>query len=162
MINVNAKARAKAPHGTSGSAHKQRGVGLIEVLIAVLIFSIGLLGLAQLQIRSLAQNNQAMSRSMATIFSYSIIDAIRVDKANVASYVGSVSGDDCGAGGGTFANDQLFRWCQSLEQGLAGSDIQGTIACNNRNVCTVTVSYVDEHPVAGSEELQEVITVVAI
>lgn len=141
----------------------QRGVGLIEVLVALLIFSIGLLGLAQLQIRSLAQNNQAMSRSMATIFSYSIVDAMRVDRTRIASYTGTVSGDSCdGMSDGTFAQDQLKRWCQSLEQSIAGSAIEGKISCPGGNVCTITVSYVDEHTLVGTNETQEVVTVVAI
>src|SRR5690625_4897984 len=56
----------------SAALHAQKGVGLIEVLVAVLVLSIGLLGLAQLQAKSLSTNGSAMTRSMATMFSYSI------------------------------------------------------------------------------------------
>ena len=60
----------------------QAGVGLIEVLVAVLVLSIGFLGIAALQAMSLSTNNSAMARSMATIASYSIMDAMRADIAN--------------------------------------------------------------------------------
>ena len=63
-----------------GRLHAQSGVGLIEVLVAVLVLSIGFLGIAALQAMSLSTNNSDMARSMATIASYSIMDAMRADQ----------------------------------------------------------------------------------
>ncbi|HER34421.1 MAG TPA: type IV pilus modification protein PilV, partial [Halothiobacillaceae bacterium] len=51
------------------SIHDKRGqvgVGLIEVLIAVLVLSIGFLGMAALQTKALSNNNSAMDRTQAT------------------------------------------------------------------------------------------------
>ena len=46
-----------------GSArHSQRGVGLIEVLIAVLVLSFGMLGMVGLQTWSLRNNQSALER----------------------------------------------------------------------------------------------------
>ena len=59
------------------SRRHQQGVGLIEVLIAVLVVSIGFLGVAALQVYTLSTNNSAMARSMTTVASYSILDAMR-------------------------------------------------------------------------------------
>ena len=67
-----------------GGRH-QAGVGLIEVLVAVLVLSIGFLGVAALQARSMSTNNSAMVRSMATIASYSILDAMRADLPNAVA-----------------------------------------------------------------------------
>ena len=66
----------------SGTVNRQSGVGLIEVLMAVLVLSIAFLGMAALQALSMSTNNSAMARSMATIDSYSIMDAMRADAAS--------------------------------------------------------------------------------
>lgn len=59
-----------------------RGYTLIEVLVALLIISLGLLGMAGLQVTSLKQNQSAYMRSQATILAYDIIDRMR---ANVSA-----------------------------------------------------------------------------
>ena len=56
---------------------RQRGFSLLEVLIAALIFAIGLLGLAGLQARMLAAANSSYERSAAVMSAYSILDAMR-------------------------------------------------------------------------------------
>ena len=55
---------------------------MIEVLVAVLVLSIGFLGMAALQAMSLSTNNSAMARSLATINAYSILDSMRADITN--------------------------------------------------------------------------------
>ncbi|HET8763670.1 MAG TPA: type IV pilus modification protein PilV [Rhodanobacter sp.] len=91
--------------GPSRGMAAQRGVGMIEVLVAVLVLSIGFVGIAALQARSLSTNNSAMARSMATVDSYSILDAMRADLANAVanSYDGTVVGDACPAAGTALA-----------------------------------------------------------
>ncbi|MGH8455898.1 MAG: type IV pilus modification protein PilV, partial [Stenotrophobium sp.] len=64
------------------SRSRQYGVGLIEILVAVLVLSIGILGLGALQTRALADNGSAMNQSMATLASYSILEAMRADQTN--------------------------------------------------------------------------------
>jgi type IV pilus assembly protein PilV len=58
-------------------AKRQRGFSLLEVLIAVLIFAIGFLGLAGLQARMLAAANSSYERSAAVMSAYTILDAMR-------------------------------------------------------------------------------------
>ena len=55
----------------------QNGFTLIETLIAVLILSIGLLGMAGLQVLSLQSSNSSLSRSQATLIAYDLIERIR-------------------------------------------------------------------------------------
>ena len=90
-------------------ARHQAGVGLIEVLVAVLVLSIGFLGVAALQARSLSTNNSAMVRSMATIASYSILDAMRADIAGARAnaYNKTIKGNACGKAGSTLASQPL-------------------------------------------------------
>ena len=62
---------------------REGGFTLIEVLVAVLILSIGLLGLAALQTTSLRSNHSSLLRSQATLLSYEIVDRMRANR-NVA------------------------------------------------------------------------------
>ena len=61
------------------------GFTLIEVLISVLILSLGLLGVAGLQTFSLRSNQAAFFRSQATAAAYDIIDRMRANPQGVAA-----------------------------------------------------------------------------
>jgi len=65
-------------------AFQHRGFSLIEVLVALLVLSIGLLGLAALQTTSLQYNTGSYFRTQATFLAYDIIDRMR---ANIAAVV---------------------------------------------------------------------------
>ena len=139
---------------------QQRGVGLIEVLIAVLILSIGLLGIALVQTRSLSGNNSSMARSMAVVASYSILEALRADRANAltGAYNDTVAGDDC-PDSGTLAETQLGHWCDELAASLGESDsTTGTINCTTAGACTITVQYDDSRIGHGGTDAQSVVT----
>lgn len=65
---------------------RQRGVSLLEVLISIVILSVGLLGYAGLQTLSMKNNTSALQRSQATILAYDIVDRIRANRPNMANY----------------------------------------------------------------------------
>jgi type IV pilus assembly protein PilV len=56
------------------------GFSLIEVLVALLVLSVGLLGLALLQATGLKFNNDSYMRTQATILAYDLIDRMRANK----------------------------------------------------------------------------------
>lgn len=60
----------------------QLGLGMIESLIALLIISIGLLGIAALQITSMQQTASAQFHSQAVWYSYEMTDRISANGAN--------------------------------------------------------------------------------
>lgn len=62
-----------------------RGATLVEVLIAVVVLAIGLLGYAALQSTSLQAVHSAQSRSQATWLAYDIADRLRACKAEQGS-----------------------------------------------------------------------------
>lgn len=61
----------------------QSGFTLLEVMIALVIFSIGLLGLAGLQAGGLRSNTQAQLRTIATIQAYDMAERIRSNPRGV-------------------------------------------------------------------------------
>ncbi len=68
--------------------NRQSGMGLIEALIALLIISIGLLGIAALQITSLQQSSSANWHSQAVWYNYEMTDRINANRASIANYGG--------------------------------------------------------------------------
>lgn len=141
----------------------QAGVGLIEVLIAVLVLSIGLLGLAALQTRALGNTGSSTTQTLATIASYSILEAMRIDKtvALAGTYNQSVSADNCPAGGGSLAATQINYWCTQLKKSLgATANTQGTVNCNSVGLCTITVKFDNSKATSGPPSTTAVIATV--
>ena len=161
-----AHASARTQHAAPLGAHRrQAGVGLIEVLIAVLVLSIAFLGIAALQAMSLSTSNSSMARSMATIASYSILDAMRADVVNARAGTyntpnGSpITASACPAAGTTLATWQVNQWCQQLGQTLgAVATTTGAINCPASGDCTITVSFDDSRAGVGGSSTQQIIT----
>lgn len=63
--------------------NRQCGFTLLEVLIALLILSIGLLGLASLQTSGLRSNQMASMRTTSTQLAYDIADRMRANPVGV-------------------------------------------------------------------------------
>lgn len=66
------------------------GFTLIEVMVAMVIFAIGLLGLAGLQATALNSNHASYTRTQATLLAYDMADRIRANpsaKDQVTDYV---------------------------------------------------------------------------
>ena len=61
----------------------EAGFTLIEVMIAVLVLSIGLLGLAGLQVTALQNNQSSFTRSQATALAYDLADRMRANVPGV-------------------------------------------------------------------------------
>ncbi len=71
---------------------KQQGSTIIEVLISVLVLSVGLLGVASMQLHGLRYNQGAYLRAQATILAYDIVDRMRANPDGVAAgYYNSIN-----------------------------------------------------------------------
>ena len=57
-----------------------RGASLVEILVAVLVLSVGLLGLASLQVRALRGSHSSVQRTQAVILAQYLLDLMRVDR----------------------------------------------------------------------------------
>jgi type IV pilus assembly protein PilV len=105
------------------SASRQHGATLIEILVAVLILSFGLLGMAALQTRALQGNQSSVQRSQAIMLSHYLMDAMRVDResAKGGEYnIGFVCGPD-GISGSTLAKNNLRDWLGTAETSLGAN-----------------------------------------
>lgn len=65
---------------------RQRGVSLIESMIALLVISVGLLGIAALQVTSMKQNSSAMHHSQAVWIAFNISERIRSNFGQFTAY----------------------------------------------------------------------------
>lgn len=119
--------------------HKQRGVGLIEVLITVLILSTSLMAIAALQTRSLQYNQSAFIRSKANIIAYDIIDKIRIKSppANVGSPVTPTDAD-----------------IVTLVKSIPGATGEATCVAATR-VCTIKIKWTESTAKANDDTAAE-------
>ena len=67
---------------------RQQGLTLIESMIALLVISIGLLGIAALQITAMNQNTSALNHSQAVWIAYNMSDRIRANMPEFNNYDG--------------------------------------------------------------------------
>lgn len=131
---------------------KQRGVGLIEVLIAVLILAIGLLGIAALQAVTLKNTGSAASRTQATIQIYSMLDIIRADRANVSAYNTNIYAE----GDGTGQPGTMMGWLDGLKTSVA-PDAMGRVICiADSMTCEVGVQWSEERATGGTDTPTEI------
>lgn len=65
---------------------KQKGVGLIEVLVALLVLAVGILGFVALQYRAVEATSEAINRVQAMNVARDLAERIRVNRDALATY----------------------------------------------------------------------------
>jgi len=143
------------------SAHGQQGFSLIEVMVSVLILGVGLLGIAAMQALALRGGQSSLESSQAVMQTTSIVEAMRANRLNAASYVGAMA---CAPGGGAglVAND-LAAWINAMKNTIGNADDTttcGRIESLGSNRYRVTVQWDDAR--AGGGATRQVITEVRI
>lgn len=119
---------------------QHKGFTLIEVLVAVVVLSIGLLGLAGLQVTALRNNQSSFARSQATIFAYDMADRMRANGSAVVSgnyeFDGTTTptaNSNCtgtiGCTSAEMAQDDLYAWSTAISTGLPGGS--GTVCLDS-------------------------------
>lgn len=134
-------------------------MGLIEVLIAVMVLSFGMLGLAGLQLWSLKNNQSSLERGLAVVQTHSIIDAMHADRATAISGGFAITMNAAAPTGTTFAQRYLASWRASLIAAL-GSGASGSVVCSAAQ-CTITVRWNDQRATGGDSQ-QEIATQVQL
>ena len=143
------------------------GFTLVEVLVALLIVALGMLGNAMLQLQGMKNSNDAYLRSQIGLFAYDIADKIRANRECQNAYLSQsffttaspyvVGTSDAGAcvhsspsGNGGMANE-IACMGATLEQGLPvgsqasifSSSVTPTGANRNINIFTFRVIWTD-------------------
>lgn len=115
------------------------GFTLIEILIAVLVLSVGVLGLISMESLALRSNQTAYHRSQATILAYDLADRIRANRGELSSTyetsfpegaapssVASCSGVSTACDSVALAQDDLYQWYQKVEKVLPSVSLSVT------------------------------------
>jgi len=141
---------------TASSTSRTDGFTLVEVLVALLVFSIGILGLAALQITGLRETQMARMRTQAVLIAYDMADRIRANNSAASvtppsAYVLAIdtappaAAKDCSATtctDGEMAAYDLDEWYDSAQRLLpnGGSQISNTAT----GVYRITVMWDEE------------------
>ncbi|HET9108845.1 MAG TPA: type IV pilus modification protein PilV [Steroidobacteraceae bacterium] len=162
-----------------------RGFSLIEVLVALIVLSVGLLGIAKMQALALASTSVAGMRSLAAVEADSIADAMHVNRgfwaaSNASGLNVSIVGNtvtvtqagpatppvlpavNCATNGPcnapSVAGYDLQNWAAALNQLLPGDE--ATIACNASDPidCLVTIQWSEQAVGMNTAQAQQVST----
>lgn len=117
-----------------------RGFSLIEVLVALLIMSIGLLGAAAIQLNALKYTDSSSMRTQASFIAYDMLDRIRANSSvnySLASAKAAATSTD-------YTNPRAVDW-SDFKANIAtfsGGTGEGVIAIAS-NVVTITITWTD-------------------
>lgn len=148
--------------------HRQSGFSLIEALVAFLVLSVGMLGIASLQTVSLKSGHTAALRTVAVMKVDEILESMRSNPAALVSYSAATGdmGTDNGCSQTTvaavdctpaeMARDEIFRWKNSLIEALpnnasttANVVVTPPVAPSTMTTVVVTVSWSERDPDSG-------------
>ena len=135
------------------SPRKQQGASLLEVLIAILILAIGLLGIAALQAVTLRNMQGSGDRSVAVIQAYAMFDIMRANRDDALDGDYDTAGFICEApAAGTRVNNEKALWINQMQAAM-GPTACGEVDCLGGD-CTVRVRW-DERRLGGNESNAE-------
>ena len=126
------------------SKGKSEGFTLIEFLVALLVFAIGILALTSLQIIVLRSDISAQHQSQAVQITYSMMDRLRSNRsaAIAGSYnIPNAAAISVGDGNPPLADDDLADWNANELSLLPNADV--VINCTTSGNCTITISWSD-------------------
>ena len=152
---------------------RQRGMGMIEILMAVLITAVGLIGITGMQAVSLKNNLSALNRSNAIFLTGTMVDRIRanpqadyktiytsVGEVVSASLLASCSANDSNCGIDDIARLHIAQWKCSLGGYKSDTscvdinpimpDAEGEITTNGAGDFVITIQWVDRLSYANS------------
>jgi len=131
------------------SRKRSRGFSLVEVLVALVVMSVGMLGIAALYLEGLRAGRTALNRTTAVTLAADMADRIRANSAAGAAYAGTGPGTDGKCVNGPsdctatqLAGDDWFTWRNELAAQLPeGSVGEIDVAGPAPNTYTITVAW---------------------
>jgi len=114
---------------------RQTGFSLVEVLITLVIMSVGMLGIAGLYVQSMQAGRTSLFRHHAVTLAGDVADRIRANPTAAAAYTAPAGADNnCVLGGvncnpAQMAANDILLWRAQAASTLPGGDV--TIIFNN-------------------------------
>jgi len=102
-----------------------RGVSMLEVLVAIFVLTIGLLGTASMQSQMQTTQVESYQRAQAIVLLQDMVDRVNANRKDVANYVSAdlgLSSQDCSVPG-TVAGKDLCEWNNAL---FGAAEMKGT------------------------------------
>ena len=149
------------PHSSAAlRPARQRGVSMLELLVSLLIFTFGMLGLAGLQTRTLTFNQSSLFRSQAAALTDDVLDRLRSDrkKALSALWDTAIGTSTASMPVSTFAEIDVKDWKAQVESLLPSgqaSIVTTTAAGVDYGTVTITIQWDDSR---GTEAAQTFVT----
>ena len=126
----------------------QSGFGLVESLVALVVVSVGMIGIAVLYGQGLGASRTALYRTQAVILASDMADRIRVNRRAGAAYqaAGAGTNRNCVPGGATctptqMAENDLFVWNAVIDQQLPAADGTVTYGATSPPTYTIQVTW---------------------
>ena len=123
----------------------QQGFTLLEILVAVLIMAIGVLGVIMLEGLALKNNHSAYQRTQATLLSYDLMDRIRANRAMVDDY----DATPISTASNSFVKADLAEWEARLLKVLPTASHARSISDDK---FTVSISWSDNREQDGNPD----------
>ncbi len=136
------------PHAGRRLSRANGGFSLIEVLVAVLVLSLGLLGFAATLGVSVRSNQSANFRTQATNLAYEILDRIRANSPNALGYAMSPTSATTSISGTSQARRDVQTWMGNVRRAL-GDDATAEITVA-AGVVTVNLAWTDQRQESAS------------
>jgi type IV pilus assembly protein PilV len=135
---------------TVSISRKQAGAGLIEVMIAVFILAIGMLGIAALQSITLRNVGSSAGRTQAVMQTYAMLDTLRAQKTTaIAGTFNTAGAYQCSTATALGTPGTLDGWLADLRQ-TVGTSACGLVNCTAGGDCTIGVQWNEERATGGS------------
>jgi type IV pilus assembly protein PilV len=135
------------------SRQHSRGFTMVEMLVALVVLSVGMLGIASLFLTAMRSGGSAISRMHAVNLASDISDRIRANRRAGAGYtVAGVAADNICVGAGSvtctpaqIAANDVFLWRGQIARTWPGGAASGTIAfvAGTPAEYTITVSWTE-------------------
>lgn len=130
---------------------KQNGFSLIEVMVSVVVLSLGLISLTNLQTRNVNNSTIAYAETQTMMFLQEMVEHLRIDKVAAINGDYNITMSSFGdlvtlSGTEPFPEKERYLWFNNLNNALPAA--KASINCNNTALCVVEV----QHDVAGATQ----------